>query len=322
MKLTGKILTVGLAAGGTLGALTLMNKLTTAQAGELNTVLTGEERRYPWKYGDIFYQVKGEREAKPLVLIHSFAPGASSHEWRKNIDALAEQFHVYAFDLLGAGLSDRPAIDYSAEIYTDLIGDFLREVVGKPSLVVAHGLSSAFAIMCAYRRPQLFEKLILVSPPAALLSEQTPGMTNTMVKSALRLPIIGEFIYNILTSRGAIQRYFDRRGYHNPGLITDQLVEYVFSSAHQKNSQYSAPTLFSKELVIDIHEPLARLRVPVAAIWGREEEQSSYETSQTYKLANAKIEARILERSSQQLQDEQPVKFNTLIRELAGAPVA
>lgn len=321
MKLTEKMLAAGLVVGGTLSALTLLNKLTVSQAGELNTVLTGEERRYPWKYGDIFYQVKGAREARPLVLIHSFAPGASSYEWRKNVDALAEHFRVYVFDLLGAGLSDHPAIEYSAEVYTDLVGDFLKEVISKPALVVAHGLSSAFAIMCAYRRPQLFEKLILVSPPAALLAQRTPGITHTALKSVLKMPVVGEFAYNILTSRNAIQGYLDRRGYHNPGLITDQMVEYVFSSAHQEHSHYPAATLFSKELVIDIHEPLARLRVPVVAIWGREEEQSAHETSETYKLANPAIEVRILERCSQQLQDEQAAKFNTLVRELTGAPV-
>src|SRR5437588_9863066 len=101
MKLTGKLLTTTLAVGGTLGTLIALNKLTASQAGELDTVLTGEERRYPWKYGDLFYQVKGARDAKPLLLIHSVAPGASSYEWRKNVDALAEQFRVHALDLLG-----------------------------------------------------------------------------------------------------------------------------------------------------------------------------------------------------------------------------
>ena len=67
MRSTGKILAAGLAIGGTLGALMLINKLTVSQAGELNTVLSGEERRYPWKYGDIFYQVKGAHEDQPLV---------------------------------------------------------------------------------------------------------------------------------------------------------------------------------------------------------------------------------------------------------------
>src|SRR5256885_10159170 len=49
-------------------------------AGELNTVLAGEERRYPWKYGDMYYEVKGKKNARPLLLVHGFAPGASSHE--------------------------------------------------------------------------------------------------------------------------------------------------------------------------------------------------------------------------------------------------
>ncbi len=321
MKLTGKILAAGLALGGTLGAMALINKLTVSQAGELSTVLTGEEHRYPWKYGDVFYQVKGTREARPLVLIHSFAPGASSYEWRKNVDALAERFRIYAIDLLGFGLSDRPQIDYSAETYIDLIGDFLKEVVSQPALVVAHDLSCAYTVMCAYRRPQLFEKLILISPSVDLLQEPLPGLAHTALRTALRLPIVGEFAYNVLTSRRAIQGYYDRRGYHNPGLITDQLVEYVFSSAHQENSHYPSASLLSKDLATDIHEPLARLRTPIIAIWGREEGQPPNEASAAYKQVNPKIETRILDRSSQQLQDEQSAKFNALIRELAGTPV-
>src|SRR5579885_1802242 len=103
MALTKKLLT-----GGAIGALAIFNRVTESMAGELDTVLTGEERRYPWKYGDMFYEVKGAREAKPLLLIHSFGPGASSYEWRKNIDALSEQFRVYSLDLLGFGLSDHP----------------------------------------------------------------------------------------------------------------------------------------------------------------------------------------------------------------------
>jgi pimeloyl-ACP methyl ester carboxylesterase len=321
VKLTGKIVTAGLAIGGTLGALTLLNKLTVSRAGELSTVLTGEERRYPWKYGDVFYQVKGARESKPLVLIHGFAPGASSFEWRKNVDTLAEQFRVYAIDLLGSGLSDRPAIDYTAETYTDLIGDFLKEVVGKPAIVAAQGLSGAYVVMCAYRRPQLFERLILVSPPVTLLEEHTPGIANTALKTVLKTPIVGEFIYNILTSRRALQAYYDRQGYHNPGLITDQLVEYVFSSAHQEYSHYPAVSLLSKDLAADIHEPLARLRIPVIALWGREQEMAPNEVSAAFKQVNPQIETRILDRSSQQLQDEQAAKFNALVRELAAAPV-
>ena len=136
MGFTRNLLTTGLVVGGTLGAVTLFNRFTESRVSELDTVLKGEGRRYPWKYGDVFYQVKGSRDAKPLVLIHGFGPGASSYEWRKNVDALAERFRVYALDLLGFGLSDRPAIDYTAETFADLIGDFIREVVARPSVVL------------------------------------------------------------------------------------------------------------------------------------------------------------------------------------------
>src|SRR5437762_1665572 len=141
MALAKKLLTAGALLGGALGAITIYNRLTESLSGELDTILTGEERRYPWKYGDMFYEVKGARDAKPLLLIHGFGPGASSYEWRKNVDALSEQFRVFTLDLLGFGLSDHPGIDYTAETFSDLISDFLKEAIGKPAVVVAHGLT-------------------------------------------------------------------------------------------------------------------------------------------------------------------------------------
>jgi pimeloyl-ACP methyl ester carboxylesterase len=317
-----KLFTTTLVFGGTVGALALYNKLTESRVGEPNIVLKGEERRYPWKYGDVFYQVRGSRDAKPLLLIHGFGPGASSFEWRKNAEALAEQFRVYTLDLLGFGLSDRPPIDYTVETFTDLISDFLKEAIGKPAVVVAHGLTCAYVIADAYRRPQLFERLVLVSPPPAILQESFPGPGNTALKFMLRIPILGQFIYNILASRPVIESYYDRQGYHNPGLITGELVENVYINAHQSNSRYPAASLISNSLAMDVHEPLARLQVPILAVWCREDIYAPAETSEAFKLVNASIDTRILDHCSQQIQDEQAAKFNSLVREFAGATVS
>src|SRR4051812_19938920 len=188
MAFAKKLLTAGVLVGSALGALALYNKITESMAGELDTVLTGEQRRYPWKYGDMFYEVKGARDARPLLLIHGFAPGASSYEWRKNVEALSQDFRVYVLDLLGFGLSDRPAIDYTAETFADLINDFIREVIGKPTTVVAHGLSCAYVIADAYRRPQLFERLILVEPAPTILQEASSSPLKSVVQKALRAP--------------------------------------------------------------------------------------------------------------------------------------
>ncbi len=227
-----------------------------------------------------------------------------------------------ALDLLGFGLSDRPAIDYTAETFADLINDFIKEVIGKPAVVVAHDLACAYVIADAFRRPQFFERLVLVSPPLTILEESAPGAVNTVLKSMLRAPVIGQFVYNVLTSRRVIQAYFDRLGYHNPGLITDELVEYIYSSAHQSNSRYAAASVLSNSLTMDAHEPLARLEMPIVAVWGREDLLAlPSQVSDAFKYVNARIDARILDKSSQQLQDEQAGKFNALVSEFAGAPV-
>jgi pimeloyl-ACP methyl ester carboxylesterase len=302
----------------------MVNKVTEAMAGELDTVLTGEERRYPWKYGDMFYEVKGNKDAKPLVLIHGFGPGASSYEWRKNIDTLSEQFRVYALDMLGFGLSDHPSIDYDAEICADLLNDFIREVIGKPAIAVAHGLTAAYIIAAAYRRPQMFERLVLVTPPTGILQETYPSTVNTILKTVLRLPVIGQFIYSsVLTSRQAIRGYYDAQGYHNPGLITDELVEYIYTSAHQPNSRYVMASFLGGYLHLDVHEAFARLQVPVTAVWGRESTGTVVpaEASATFKRVNSAIDVRIIDKASVHVQDEQAGQFNNLLREFAGAAI-
>lgn len=321
MAVAKKLFNASLVLGSALGALALYNKVTETMAGELDTVLTGEERRYPWKYGDMFYEVKGDREAKPLVLIHGFGPGASSYEWRKNIDTLSEQFRVYALDLLGFGLSDHPAIDYDAETYTDLLNDFIREVVGKPAIVVAHGLTSAYVIAAAYRKPQLFERLVLVAASPVILQESYPGPLSAVWKFILRTPIVGQFVYNTLTSRQAIRSYYDGQGYHNPGLITDELVEYVYTTAHQPNSRHAAAGFQGGYLNLDVHEPLSRLQVPVTAIWGREGMLTPAEASAAFRRVNPRVDVRIADKATYHIQDEQAAQFNNMIREFAGSTV-
>jgi pimeloyl-ACP methyl ester carboxylesterase len=321
MRLTSKLLTAGLTVGGAVGVAAVTNKIFEVRAGVLDTVLSGEERRFPWKYGEILYKVKGEREARPLLLIHGFGPGASSFEWRKNFDTLAEQFHVYAIDLLGYGMSDRPRVDYTAETFVDLIGDFIREAIGRPTIVVAHGLPGAYVIANAYRRPQLFERLMLVTPPVTILQEAVPGSTNAALKFMLRAPVAGPFIYNLLTRRSAIRSFYSKQGYHDPELITDQLVKYTYTSAHQANSHLPAASLLSDHLNMDVHEALARLQQPIMAVWGREGVLTPTEVADSFKRVNPKIEIRILDRCSQQPQDEQAGQFNNLAREFAGQPI-
>ena len=188
--------------------------------------------------------------------------------------------------------------------------------------MVAQGLSCAYVIADAYRHPRQYERLVLVSPPVEMLEETLPGPFGAVRKVALRAPLTGPFVYNILTSRGAIRGYYDRQGYHNLGLITDDLVEYIYTSAHQPNANLPAASLFGGSLISDVSEPLARLQMPVITVWGREGVLAPAGAGAAFKRVNPRIETRIIDRASQHLQEEQPERFNTLIREFAGAAIS
>ncbi len=103
--------------------------------------------------------------------------------------------------------------------------------------------------------------------------------------------------------------------------MTDELVEYIFTSAHQPNSRYTAAASLNGYLALDAHEPLAHLQVPVTAAWGREEILLPDEVVGAFKRVNPRIETRIFDKSRFHLQEEQPVSFNNFIRELAGTTV-
>jgi len=79
--------------------------------------------------------------------------------------------------------------------------------------------------------------------------------------------------------------------------------------------------MLSDSLAMNVSEPLARLQVPVVAVWGREDVFMPPETSNVFKQVNRSIDTRLMDKARQQLQDEQAEKFNALVSEFAGATV-
>src|SRR5918994_6478925 len=147
----GKVLA---AVGATVGGLMAMNRAL-AKVGE-PAGIGGEERRYLWRGWKLAYRVAGESGAPPLLLVHGVYAGASSYEFQKNFHELAENFRVYALDLLGCGLSERPGRRYRPDDVAAQVEDFTREEIGTPAHLVASSLSAALVLPAAVRNPRLF----------------------------------------------------------------------------------------------------------------------------------------------------------------------
>jgi len=113
------------AIGGGIGGLALYNRRLERSGGEIPDCLGGQRRRYRWKGYDLAYSVAGEGE--PLLLVHGVYAGASSFEFRNNFEKLSRSFRVYALDLLGCGMSERPGRRYEPGDVASQVEDFVRE---------------------------------------------------------------------------------------------------------------------------------------------------------------------------------------------------
>ena len=89
-----------------------------------------------------------DRSDRPaLLLVHGF--GASTDHWRYNIPVLSESHSVYALDLLGFGRSAKPGdLSYGGALWRDQLVDYVREVIGRPTVIAGNSLGG-FAALAA-----------------------------------------------------------------------------------------------------------------------------------------------------------------------------
>src|ERR1700721_4289746 len=63
---------------------------------------------------------------EPLLVIHGFP--TCSYDYRKVISGLAATRRVLLLDLVGFGMSEKPDIHYSVELYADVVTAYIAEL--------------------------------------------------------------------------------------------------------------------------------------------------------------------------------------------------
>ncbi|MDQ3819652.1 MAG: alpha/beta fold hydrolase [Acidobacteriota bacterium] len=308
--------TIGASAAG-MAALAAINARIRRNAQEPeDAAFGGEARFFEWQHGQIFYKVAGEgQKGAPLLLVHGVGAGASSFMWRRNFDELARDFRIYALDLLGFGFSDKPAgAPYSADLYTELIADFIREVAHAPARVVASSLGAAYSVRVADEQPELVRSLVLVSPTGTDNLRSRPGVAGAAFYGLLQSPVLGTSFYNVVTSERSIREYARNELFYDKRRATPRLVAQYYASSHQPGAQHSIAAFLSGYLNTDIREAFARLRQPVTLVWGRQDQSNPIEQAAALLHLNPRAELEIFDRCRMMPQEEQPDKFNALVR--------
>jgi pimeloyl-ACP methyl ester carboxylesterase len=307
-------------AGGAVGAAAALNAILGRAAEPLQNLIGGEEGWFEWRGRRVFYTRHGGAPAEgaaprtPLLLVHGIHAAAWSYEWRSNVDALAETRPVYTIDLLGFGMSDRPAIRYSARLFYNLLSDFARQVIGAPCVLVATSLSAAFATVLGARDPERFPALVLIEPTGLTRLARPSDTGGELARLAFDLPVFGTSIFNALVSRASL-RYYLQRVYANHDLVTDELIDVYYRTAHQPGARFAPAAFVAQQLNIDIRGALRQLHQPVLLVWGEQALEVPVEDAYRFRRLKPDLELVVLDPAGSLPHDERPDRFNQAVRD-------
>jgi pimeloyl-ACP methyl ester carboxylesterase len=238
----------------------------------------GRTRRYSGRFGEIVFQELDQKpDAPPLLLLHSLGPGHDAEEWRATAELLRAHYCLYVPDLPGWGRSAGPrarkyAAGYHPGLYPEVIEDFLRRVVREPAVVVASGLSAAFAVRVAAESPELVRALALVTPRG--LGGLSGGGERPFpgIRTLLGLPLVRDSVLDFLTRRSALVQHLRSRVYAAPERVDAALLEHCYRATHQPRTREALAAWLQGQVgteVDDLLPDLHALQMPVWLAWGR-----------------------------------------------------
>jgi pimeloyl-ACP methyl ester carboxylesterase len=268
---------------------------------------------------DCFVDVKGLRarywkagEAGPAILLLA-GIGCSVEEWQHNIDALAQSHRVYALDMLGGGLTDKPDGDcYSIADLSRFTLDFLS-AVGEPCAhMIGNSLGGRIALECARLAPDRVASMVLVAPAGV-------GRETLINMRLATVPLLGEVLTR--PSRAGLRMLW-RSAVHDPSLVTDALIEAKYRDACRPGAhQAFLKTLrgflglggFPKAQITVLQASMPAMKQPTLVVWGRNDNLLPAQQANILKanLPNARVV--LFDACGHVPQVERPVDFNKTV---------
>lgn len=268
---------------------------------------TGKRIRsnYQWRFGNISYITVGS--GSPLLLIHNLNSYSSNYEWEHTINQFAKNHTVYAIDLLGCGHSDKPNLTYTTFMYTQLISDFVINVIRSKTDVIATGDSTPIVIMAAFNNHSLFNKIILVSPISVEDALKGPDNLSNIRRHILNIPVIGTTVYNIIFNRPSLKKLLSAK-YFKDGRIPSDYINACHETAHigDASAKYLFISTECNFTTVTISKALSELDNCIYMVNGMHNNNNVIDE---YIKLNPAIENVMIQDSKKLPQVEQPLEF-------------
>ena len=222
-----------------------------------------------WTLGE-FFEYRGDRvaydavgEGPPIVLVHGTP--FSSYVWRRIAPALAENYRVYVFDLLGYGASDkREGQDVSLYAQGKLLARLLEHWKLESPMIVGHDFGGAITLRahvlegCDFARIALVDTVISDpwGSPFFRLVQDYPGVFAQIpgyMHRAMVTAYVGDATHRPMTDEETVPYVEPWRGEEGQAAFYRQIAQNDHRDTAEAESLYG------------------RIERPVLVVWGEED---------------------------------------------------
>jgi len=250
------------------------------------SIATEPLEKQTWQYQghNIKYVVQGT--GQPLILIHGF--GASIGHWRKNISVLAASgYKVFAIDLLGFGGSDKPPLDYTLELWLDMLRQVWGEKINEPATFIGNSIGALLALMAVAESPEMASRGVLINSAGGL--NHRPEELNLPLRvimgtfaRVIKSDFFGPFLFDRIRQKPRIRGTL-RQVYRNREAITEELVEMLYAPACDPGAQKVFASVITAPPGKSPAQLLPLVERPLLVLWGERDPWTPISGAQIYR---------------------------------------
>lgn len=282
----------------------VLNRLEYTRTLLRNSMACIQNHYYEWRFGKIRYTKTGS--GSPLLLLHDLTIGSSLYEYHKLVEELAKDHEVYCMDLLGFGLSDKPDMTYTNYLYVQQTSDFIKNIIGRKTDIIASSDSVPVAVMACHNDPEMIQNIVAINPQDLYCLNQIPSKQTRILKFLLETPVLGTFLYNLHCTKAAMTSLFQEK-YNNPCNMEEEDVLSYVESAHTPDyhSKYAYSSYIGRYMNTNIIHALKEINNSIYIIAG-ENKEKNHTIVENYEYYNNAIESVFIPHTKQLPHLEKP----------------
>ncbi len=251
----------------------------------------------------IHYLQQGK--GKPLILVHGFA--GSTYTWRKLIPLLVDRYTVYALDLLGFGLSDKPVDgNYDLDSQGKLVIGFMDALHITRATLVGHSMGGVVVGYAALDAPSKVDALVLVSP--GFYGKGAPGFLRYLFFPLDR--VMARQFY-----KKAVRAASLKRSFYNKSMVTDELIEAYLLPTKTPHAADALARMMTSAGTGPYEGLAEKISVPCLLVWGNHDTNNLPQDGERLKQEIKKSSLFYIPACGHYVQEEKPKELAEKIKD-------